>query len=254
MAMEINSNMGNGAIKGFGMQMGKVGMDSFSKNIQSQIANKQKEMQELSKSEDMSLEDKIKKRQEIQQEIADLNNQLRQHQIEQRKEQQTKKLGTDDDMLGGSNHAPKKEEKSGTGMSSASMQAIISADASMGQVKVQSSVKTEMKGKAAVLKSEIQMDKGRGASTEAKEAELADTEEKIDNITSTQMSALSDINEKLEEAEKEDHRDEKTDEKKDKKEVNQNDSHKNGEADALKTVAESTTPSNQTATYVDVRL
>ena len=42
--MEINSNMTNGVIGDFGMQLGSSGMDSFSKNIQEQIANKQKEI------------------------------------------------------------------------------------------------------------------------------------------------------------------------------------------------------------------
>ena len=64
------------------------GNDSVSKNIQNQIANAQQKLQDLSSNEEMSLEDKMKKRQEIQQEINNLNQQLRQHQIEQRKEQQ----------------------------------------------------------------------------------------------------------------------------------------------------------------------
>jgi hypothetical protein len=63
----------------------------------------------------MSLEDKMKKRQEIQQEIADLNNQLRQHQIEQRKEQQSKGLSMDD-MLGGNRTVAKSGNK-GSGLS-----------------------------------------------------------------------------------------------------------------------------------------
>lgn len=235
MAMEINNNRGNGTFKGLAMQTWNTDMDSVSKNIQRQIANKKKQMQELSKSEDMSAEDKMKRRQEIQKEIADLNNQLRQHQIEQRREQQTKKSSMND-MLGGSNQVSKKSSKSGTGMSSASMQAIISADVSMGQVKMQSSVKTEMKGKAAVLKSEIQRDKGRGASTETKEAELADVEGKIDSVTSSQMNALSDINKKLAEAAKEDSKTKKTDEKKDKKGVDQKDTEKNGELISSETV------------------
>ena len=61
------------------------GNDSVSKNIQNQIANAQQKLQDLSSNEEMSLEDKMKKRQEIQQEINNLNQQLRQHQIEQRK-------------------------------------------------------------------------------------------------------------------------------------------------------------------------
>ena len=60
--------------------------DSVSKNIRDQIANAQKQLQEISSNKEMSVEQKMKRRQEIQQQISDLNNQLRQHQIEQRKQ------------------------------------------------------------------------------------------------------------------------------------------------------------------------
>ena len=79
---------------GTNTQTGAMGMaqvnDSVSKNIQNQIANAQQKLQDLSSNEELSLEDKMKKRQEIQQEITNLNQQLRQHQIEHRKEQQRK--------------------------------------------------------------------------------------------------------------------------------------------------------------------
>ena len=49
-----------------GMQAGSSGritqMDSVSKNIQNQIANAQKKLQELSSNEELSIEDKMKKR------------------------------------------------------------------------------------------------------------------------------------------------------------------------------------------------
>ena len=164
-----------------GMQAGSSGritqMDSVSKNIQNHIANAQKKLQELSSNEELSMEDKMKKRQEIQQEINNLNQQLRQHQMEQRKEQQTKKTSMDD-MLGGSRKTGPKSGKQSAGLSQASMQAMISADSSMKQAKVQGSMATQMEGKAGVLESEIKMDKGRGASTEKKEEELADLQEK----------------------------------------------------------------------------
>ena len=68
---------------GTNTQTGTMGMtqgnDSVSKNIQNQIANAQQKLQDLSSNEEMSLEDKMKKRQEIQQEINNLNQQLRQH-------------------------------------------------------------------------------------------------------------------------------------------------------------------------------
>ena len=82
--------------------------DSVSKNIQNQIANAQQKLQDLSSNEELSLEDKMKKRQEIQQEITNLNQQLRQHQIEHRKEQQSKKSSMDDMVAGTKNTSAKK--------------------------------------------------------------------------------------------------------------------------------------------------
>lgn len=190
-------------INGTNTQTGTIGMaqanDSVSKNIQNQIANAQKKLQELSSNEELSIEDKMKKRQEIQQEINNLNQQLRQHQMEQRKEQQTKKTSMDD-MLGGSRKTAPKSGNQSAGLSQASMQAMISADSSMKQAKVQGSMATQMEGKAGVLESEIKMDKGRGASTEKKEEELADLQAKAQAATAAQVSTLADANKKMEEA------------------------------------------------------
>lgn len=191
-----NNNMQAGG-SGINMQT-----DSVSKNIQNQIANAQKQLQELSSNEDMTLEEKMKKRQEIQQEITTLNQQLRQHQIEQRKEQQSKGASMDD-MLGGNRTAAKSGNK-GNGLSQASMQAMISADSSMKQAKVQGSMATQMEGKAGVLESEIKMDKGRGASTEKKEEELADLQAKAQSATAAQISTLADAGKVMEEAVKAD--------------------------------------------------
>lgn len=208
-----------------GIQAGSSGritqMDSVSKNIQNQIANAQKKLQELSSNEELSIEDKMKKRQEIQQEINNLNQQLRQHQMEQRKEQQTKK--TSMDVLGGSRKTGPKSGKQSAGLSQASMQAMISADSSMKQAKVQGSMATQMEGKAGVLESEIKMDKGRGASTEKKEEELADLQAKAQAATAAQVSTLADVNKKMEEAAKADQKVSKTEDKDKSKKKNADD-------------------------------
>ena len=72
----------NGTNAQAGIQAGRINkpmeMDSFSKSIHNQISNAQKQLQELSENKDMSMEEKMKRRQEIQQQITDLNNQLRQ--------------------------------------------------------------------------------------------------------------------------------------------------------------------------------
>lgn len=194
--------------------------DSYSKNIQNQIANAQKQLQELSSNEEMTLEEKMKKRQEIQQEINNLNQQLRQHQMEQRKEQQSKQSSSMDDMVVDTKNT---SAKKGTGLSQASMQSIISADSFMKQAKVQGSMATQMEGKAGVLESEIKMDKGRGASTEKKEEELADLQAKAQAATAAQVSTLADANKKMEEAAKADQKVSKTEDKDKSKKKNADD-------------------------------
>ena len=215
--MNVKGINGSGTgLQSFGKNRNQV-TDSVSKNLQNQIANAQKQMQELGDNKEMSLEEKMKKRQEIQQQISDLQNQLRQHQIEQRKENQQKSGSSMDDMLGG-NRQVAKSKKGGTGMSSASMQAIISADSSMHQVKVQGAVKSEMEGKAGVLESEIKLDEARGGDTTKKREELAEVEAKAQDITASQMEILSETEKNLREAAEADREAEKKVDKKDKTE------------------------------------
>ena len=201
--MNVNGINANGAgMQSFQMNMNQ-GTDAVSKNLQNQIMNAQKQIQELGENKEMSLEDKMKKRQEIQQQISDLQTQLRQHQFEQRMKEQQKNSSSMNDMLGGSKQAAKKS-KGGTGMSSASMQAIISADSSMNQARVQGAVKSQMEGKAGVLEAEIKIDSARGADVSKKKEELAEVEEKAKNIADSQINTLADANKKLQEAAKAD--------------------------------------------------
>lgn len=224
--MKINNLIGANTQVG-GMNMTKA-TDSVSKNIQNQIANAQKQLQELSVNKDMSIEEKMKKRQEIQQQITDLNNQLRQHQIEQRKEQQAKKSSMDD-MLGGNKKNAPKAGKQSTGLSQASMKAMISADSEMAQAQVQGSVATKMEGRAGVLEAEIKLDAARGGDVEAKKEELAEVEQKAVQAESAQMNILATANKELEEAAKEDQQTEETDDK-DKK-INKKDAVSNEKED-----------------------
>lgn len=225
----------------------QMGTDSVSKNIQNQIANAQKQLQELSSNKEMSIEEKMNKRQEIQQQIADLNNQLRQHQIEMHREQQQSKSISMDDMFGGNRTVSKVGNKS-AGLSQASMQAIISADSAMTQVQNQSSVVAKMEGRAGVLETEIKLDSSRGGNVEAKQEELAEVQEKVATAQTAQMNVLADANKELEAASKADQQAEKTDSK-DKK-VDKKDTVS---ADVPEVVVVSE-PKTVTYTHVDVLL
>ncbi len=213
-----------------GVMNRQMGTDAVSKNIQNQIANAQKQLQELSSNKDMSMEEKMNKRQEIQQQIADLNNQLRQHQIEMRREQQQAKGSSMDDMLGGSNRTASKAGKQSAGLSQASMTAIISADSAIARAQEQGGVVTKMEGRAGVLETEIKLDAARGGNVEAKQEELAEVQQKATQAQSAQMTTLADASKKLEAAAKADQQAEKTDgkdKKTDKKDTVTNESQDN---------------------------
>lgn len=193
-------------ISGGNTQAGQLGMnqatDSYSRNLQKQIENAQKKLQELSSNQDMTLEEKMTKRQEIQKQITELNNQLRQHQIELRREQQQAKGSSMEDYIGGSKKSgTAKQANAGSGLSQTSMKAMISADSSMKQAQVQGSVATKMEGRAGVLKAEIKQDAGRG-DVEAKKEELAEVEQIVEKATASQMNTLSEADKAVKEAAK----------------------------------------------------
>lgn len=193
-------------ISGGNTQAGQRGMnqatDSYSRNLQKQIENAKKQLQELSSNQDMTLEEKMTRRQEIQKQITDLNNQLRQHQMEQRREQQQAKGSSMEDYIGGSKKSgAAKQANAGSGFSQTSMKAMISADSSMKQAQVQGSVATKMEGRAGVLKAEIKQDAGRG-DVEAKKEELAEVEQIAEKATASQMNTLSEADKAVKEAAK----------------------------------------------------
>ena len=196
--------------------------DSYSKNLQNQIANAQKELHDLSSNDKMSLEEKMKKREEIQNKINDLNTQLRQREIDLRKEamgqsRQQEKGTSMEDMLGGAAKGSntktggKGKGHRGQVMSESAMNAMISAGGSIKEAKVQGSVATELDGRAGVLETEIKLDKQRGLDVEDKERELADVRQKAHEETAYKISKLEEANKTLAEAGEEDQKADKAD-------------------------------------------
>lgn len=243
-------------VNGAGMPPGITGIkqetDSFSKNIQSQIANAQKKLQDLSSNEDMTIEDKMKKRQEIQQEITNLNQQLHQHQIEQRKEKQVKNASVQD-LTGGANNGKTAAKEKNSGLSQGSMQAIISADSSMKQAKVQGNVTTRMEGRAGVLESEIKLDAQKGMDTKKKEEELAEVQQKAQEATASQLGTLADASKNVQEAVQVDQQNEDSSEKTEGK-GGKADKGERAEVSAEKAVEENVMPKTITYTPVDIYL
>lgn len=199
---------------GMGSGMGGQ-MDAVSKDLQNQINELQKKMQELSSNQEIPMETKMKKRQEMQKQISELEVQLRQHQVEARRQETQKKQkkqnkGNEMDEMLGSKTQGKQGNGQGTGMSAGSMEALLSADASMKQASVHGSTAKKMEGRANVLKSEIQLDGSRGGDTSAKEAELAETEKVADQATASQMQSLAQAGKTLQEASDDEKKENKT--------------------------------------------
>lgn len=177
--------------------------DAVSKNIKRQISEVQKRIQELAQKQDMSLEEKMKKRQEYNQQIADLNAQLRQHEIEARQEKQQSKENSMEDYLGGKESRDGAQDKDSVSISTEGMEAMISADSSKKQSKVYGHVAKDLQAKARTLSSEIDMDASRGIDTSAKVSALADLEDRMENAVSKQIGTLSKAADEMEATTKE---------------------------------------------------
>ncbi|MBD5502743.1 MAG: hypothetical protein HDR09_03025 [Lachnospiraceae bacterium] len=212
-------SMNISGVSGAGMQPNMSGMgagaadqtDPVSKDLRRQIEELQKQMKELSANQEVPMEAKMKKRQELQKQISELEVQLRQHQMEVKREENQKKKnnGSSFDDLLGTKPQEKQGGKQSAGMSAGSMEALISADVSMKQADVHGSIATKMEDRAGVIETELMLDSGRGGSSNIglKEEELAKTKAIADQATVSQMESLAQANKTIQEAAKDEQND-----------------------------------------------
>ena len=110
-----------------------------------------------------------------------MNQQLRQHEIDLRKEKQetaAEKMDT----------AQTKESKSAQN----SMKTMISVDSALKQADVYDKVATQKEGQSNVLKTEIKLDESRGGNAEKKKEELANLQQEAQEVREQQASTLAD--------------------------------------------------------------
>lgn len=211
-------------IGGAGIQPNKAGMgadgqmDPVSKDLQKQIEKLKNDLKEISANQEMPTDAKMKKRQEIQKQISELEVQLRQHQIEaKREERQKKKDESSFDDLMGTKSQGKQNNGQNVGMSAGSMEAMISAGQSVKQANVGGSIAKKMEGRANVVEMEMKLDSARAGNSniDLKEAELSKLRETAEKATSSQMESLAEASETLQSAAKDERADgEKKDDKK----------------------------------------
>ncbi|MCM1088132.1 MAG: FlxA-like family protein [Muribaculaceae bacterium] len=200
MTIQGVNGIGPGAAAGV-MGMGQAD-DPLSKDLQRKIADVQKQMQELSAKDGYSAEEKAKMRQEFQKELNELNNQLRQHQIEMRREKQQEQAASKEASTQNNAADTAHKDSQKNGLSQVGMESMIAADVSIKNAKVLSGVATKMEDRAGVLKMEIKLDGSRGGDTKGKEAELADMEQKAADAAASALGTLADAGKAMEAAAK----------------------------------------------------
>ncbi len=231
--------MGIGKIEAAGSGMGgqPTGVrqiDHVSRNIEKKISNVQRQMQGLSSKEEFSADEKVKKRQELRQEMSKLNTQLRQRQTmtEQEKKRETLVLEAEQEKQNGSaaalsqetggraeetkgsegskavdsgkSAADSEKKEANSGKSAAASQALVTSGVSMEQVETQGKVIAKIDRGIAILKSEIRQDEARGEDTRRKEEELERAEKRAERAAQFREAVIKEARQELKAAERTD--------------------------------------------------
>ena len=181
-------------------------VDAISKSIEDEISDVQRQRQQVSK-QDLSADEKMKKRQELQQEISRLNNQLRQRQAEARKKQNKEKAAKEREAENVKTDNEKKEqlaaakkdetkEKETEGKTvemqdakkeRVNEQTVVSADVTVSQVRLQNKVVSGIRNDINILEGEIRQDKARGENVDDKEEQLEKNQNRLYRASSAEF-------------------------------------------------------------------
>ncbi len=184
--------------------------DTESKGLQNQISVARQQLEKLSTNQEMTVEEKKQKRQEIQNQISELNRELRQRQAELRREQlqesgkengQAQKLeedgtkkfpGQDEEKENEKEtNAARQEKEEKVILPYRKMEAILTAKSVENQAGTQERVVSDLTGRARIVQSEIAQDAGRGQETERKEEALEELERRAARASEAQMGFLT---------------------------------------------------------------
>lgn len=197
--------------------------DSRLKSLRQQIENVQEQLRKLQKNENMPLEQKMKKQQELQKQLKTLQQQYSQRELELQREKREKAAKESakeaakqaEEQEARREHIRSKRraeraDKEGDGnadraavqdnhMSVTAVQGLLEADAAMTQADTVDGVKHDLEARARTLAGEIRMD-GSGSSVEKKTQELAELEAKIDKTQQKTTELAADAAESAQKA------------------------------------------------------
>lgn len=181
---------------GYQRQVKSSAEDAAIKNARQQIEALNKQLQALSENEDMDPKTKSEKKQELQKQISDLNTQIRQREIELRREKQ--------EAMPTKNNRQEKAEKSSGGFSQSVSDGLISVSNALKGAKALHGLGKRLSGRAGELNAEIKADLARGADTAAKEKELEKVNKGIKSTAEESIKMLGAAKKELDTSEKED--------------------------------------------------
>ncbi len=205
--MEIGKISAVGSVSG-GQAASTQLIDTVSRNIENEIFGIQRKMQELTSNEEIPAEEKMKKRQELQQEMSRLNAELRRHQAEVSREQRKEAMASEEEDAKGAEqtdgtNAAKSIDKGiedvGAELALSGIGAMLAADSSVQQAKSQGVVVGKIENGIAILKGEIQQDKLYGTNVERKEEILAKQRKRVSRALGAQFSALGNVKQTMKE-------------------------------------------------------
>ncbi|MCM1397921.1 MAG: FlxA-like family protein [Clostridium sp.] len=182
-------------------------VDAISKSIENEISDVQRQRQQVSK-QDLSADEKMKKRRELQQEISRLNNQLRQRQAETRrkqnqeeaaKERDTENVKADDEKkvqlsTSKKDETKEKETESKTvemqdaKKEQGTEQKVVSAETVVSQSRLQKVVVSGIRNDIRILKGEIKQDKARGENVDDKKKQLEKNRNRLHRASSGELT------------------------------------------------------------------
>ena len=164
-------------------------------SLQRQIEEKQKQLQELGKDDKLSPEQKQKKRQSLEQEIAELEAQK--NQVKMAAKQKERKEAEERQVKQSGDSYNRNKDGDTSQISARGMKALITAGATMDMADVKNRVATSLEGEAGVLESEIKLDQGRGGDTAKKEEQLEEINAKADDLNRKTLDDLDKANEEM---------------------------------------------------------
>ena len=164
--------------------------DPVIKDAQSRIKALQKQLRQLAKNEEMDADTKREKRQELQQQISDLNAAIRQRQMELRNKKQQQNMEKAEAARAKNEPESVKEVKQAGAFTTRGLNAVLSAGNAMEISKAQGDLASGLEGRGNVLKREISLDKARGADTRQKSNELSKVTRGAKKAKSDQIGTL----------------------------------------------------------------